>query len=244
MKLVDTHALGACGAILVGSSPTACTNQKTQQQIQKEVKMIDLDIVKVVSFHFRFSSLEMIPSLARCLSIDSTGENLKIYSRSGQEKIRPTDRCTLEGIIWDLDKSRFVLADASLKLRNDQNDPTGKKSYYGATYHFVRPGMTQATDKFKKMRHLIRTEFEKICDEALWQAMAFLNPLYIKGQEISGQKSVSISLNKRLPLFQADGQPVCFKVKGVSGSSRHKLPLRADYRLSIQGGAIVLRIVK
>ena len=27
MKLVDTHALGACGAILVGSSPAACTSE-------------------------------------------------------------------------------------------------------------------------------------------------------------------------------------------------------------------------
>ena len=206
--------------------------------------MIDLDPVKVVSFHFRFSSLGLIPSLARCLGVDSVDENLKIYSRSGQEKIRPTDKCTLKGIIWDLDKANFVLADAFLKKRSDQNDPTGRKSYYGATYHFVRPGMTQATQKFKKMRHLIRTEFDKICHEALWQAMAFLNPLYIKGQEISGQKAVSISLNKRQPLFRADGQPVCAKNKCPSGPDRHKLPLRAEYRLGIQRGVIVLKIMK
>src|SRR5665647_3838956 len=98
---------------------------------------------------------------------------------------------------------------------------------------FAHHEFAQPSDKFKNVRDFVRVEFQRICRSALWRTRLFSNPFYQHGAEILGQRSVSINLEARQPLFHPDGQPIKMWQKDERGRrvGESPLSLKPDYYL-------------
>ncbi|MBI2035674.1 MAG: hypothetical protein HYT12_03245 [Candidatus Liptonbacteria bacterium] len=156
--------------------------------------------------------------------------------------IEPTEKCSLVEFLGELEASGYEMVYGFYKMRIDAKDPRGKRSYHMVRYLFARREFVELSDEFKKVRDVIRAELRSICESAMWRVRAFLNPFYKNGEEIPGERAVSINLEARQPLFRPDGQPVTVWQKDENGErvGDAPLPLKAAYYLRIVGGAVQL----
>lgn len=107
---------------------------------------------------------------------------------------------------------------------------------------FARHEFVELSDEFKKVRGIIRTELQSLCEVAMWRVRSFSNPFYKNGEEIPDQRAVSINLEARQPLLRPDGQPLTVWQKDENGKRVGEAPLllKADYYLRIVGDVVNL----
>lgn len=208
--------------------------------------MVALDSsIRLVALQFRFTNSSVIPFSVRHLDQESAEEYAHRKSRTdGFMFIEPTPKCSLVEFLRELEAAGYELVDAFYQERpyNVVKNPNGRWTYHVVRFLFARREFVELSDEFKKVRDIIRTELQSICESALWCAVAYSNPFYENGEEITDQRAVNINLTARLPLLCPDGQPVTVWQKDENGEhvGDAPLPLKPDRCLRINQGAIQL----
>lgn len=199
--------------------------------------------VRLVALQFSFSNPDVIPATVKRQDRETPEERVGRKSHSsGVMVIEPTEKCSIEEFLEELEAAGYEMVDGFYKERIDANDPRGKRSYHMVRFLFARREFVELSDEFKKVRDTIHAELWSICEAAMWRVRSFSNPFYKNGEEIPDQRTVSINLEARQPLFRPDGQTVTVWQKDENGKrvGDAPLPLKADYCLRIVGDAVQL----
>ena len=205
--------------------------------------MVALDSVRLVALQFGFSNLSVIPASVKRLDRETTEERNECKNHSsGTLVIEPTENCSLVEFLGELEASGYEMVDAFYKERIDPKDPRGRRMYHMVRFLFARCEFVDLSDEFKAIRDIISRELRGICKIAMWQARAFLNPFYKDGEEIAGQRAISINLTSRKPLFRPDGQSVTVWQKDEGGRrvGDAPVPIKPDYCFCIKDNAVRL----
>ena len=180
-----------------------------------------------VLLQFSFSNSKVIPSNVSLLDKETLEERVARKSRStGFMIIQPTERCSLAEFVDNLKEAGFQLIDAFCKERINP----GKPSYYAVRFTF-----SQVVEEPSKEIGGAIDGLKTITQEALWRIRAFDNPLYKDGQEVDGQRAISINLEVRQPLCLSDGQPITVWQKDSVGNrvGTVPIPIKAGHKLTI-----------
>ena len=199
--------------------------------------------VRLVALQFSFSNPDVIPATVKRQDRETPEERVVRKSHSsGVMVIEPTEKCSLVEFLGELEAAGYEMVDGFYKERIDAKDPRNKRTYHMVRFLFARHEFVELSDEFKKVRDVIRTELQSICESAMWRVRSFSNPFYKNGEEIPDQRAVSINLETRQPLFRPDGQPVTVWQKDENGKrvGDAPLPLKDDYCLRIVGDAVQL----
>lgn len=205
--------------------------------------MVLNDSVRLVMLQFNFSNPDAIPPSVKRLDKETQQEHVERKGRaSGVMVIAPTERCSLVECLGQLETAGYEMVDALYKERIDQKDPRRNRTYHMVRFTFARHEFADVSDEFEEVRDAIRADLQTICEKAMWRVRAFNNPFYANGEEVADQRSLSINLEARQPLFQPDGTPVKVWQKDTDGRrvGEAPLPLKADYCLRIVGDAVQL----
>lgn len=207
--------------------------------------MIVLDkSVRTVILQFSFSNPNVVPASVRCRRKRETPkEQSKRKSHpSGTLIIEPTMNCKMSSFFGELLEEGYELVDASFQERVHLKNK--KQVYYAVRFVFCRKEFAKPTEEFKQKRDdICFNGLGRICNEALWRIRVYLNPFYENGEEIIGQKSVSINLEARSPLINKNGQPILRWTKDENGKRIGDQPMcsqRIDCSLHCFRGKIQL----
>lgn len=163
--------------------------------------------VRLVLLQFSFSNPSAIPPSVRRRSPETPEERDERKDRAdGVMIIQPTEGTSLAEFPRDLEAAGYKLVDAFCKERINKNNPHMKR-YHMVRFTFARREYAEISQGFWKVREAIRAELQSICGSSLWRVRAFDNPFYQDGAEVSGQRTMSVNLEVREPLF-VNGQPV------------------------------------
>jgi hypothetical protein len=206
--------------------------------------MIVLDgSIRMVGIQFSFSNSGVVPSSARCLSSETWTERRerKSYPR-GVMVIEPTERCSLVEFLGELEMAGYELVDAFYKERINVKDP--RRAYHMVRFLFARHEFVEISDEFEQVRDDIRTELQEMLRVAMWRVRAFSNPFYQNGEEIPGQRALSVNLEARQPLFRPDGQPVTVWQRDERGRrvGLAPQPSKPAFRLAVVGNEVVIEV--
>lgn len=200
-------------------------------------------IARVIALQFSFSNPDAIPASVKRMSRETQEERVerKSYS-SGVMVIEPTEKCSVAEFLGEIEAAGYEMVDAFYKRRIDAKDPRGRSSYHMVRFLFARHDFVELSDEFKKVRGVILSELQSICESAMWRVRVFSNPFYKNGEEIHGQRAVAINLEVRQPFHHPDGKPKTMWQKDGNGKriGEAPLPLKADYCLRIAGDAVSL----
>lgn len=194
---------------------------------------------RVVIMQFSFSNPNVIPSAIKRLDKETIEERVERKSHStGIMVIEPTEKCCVEEFIDELEKIGFQLVDSFYKERMSP----GKSNYHMIRFIFWRNDFAEPSEEFKKVFGVVRESLKTICQEALWRVRAFDNPFYKDGEEIKGQRAISINLEARNPLFLPDGSQVVAWEKDGAGRriGTAPVPIQPAHKLVIIDGEIGL----
>lgn len=200
--------------------------------------------VRLVTLQFSFSNGGVVPVTIRRLPEETIEERVarKSYPSNGVMAIFPTEKCSLAEFVEELKAMGYELGDASYKKRMDGKDYRGNKKYYMVRFVFARHEFAHLSDETKKLREIFYAELQRICEEAHWRVRAFLNPWYKNGEEVSGQHVISINMEGRRPLFEADDptRPVTKWQRDEKGRKIGvaPLPLQPECELHVFQGTI------
>lgn len=195
--------------------------------------------IRLVVLQFNFSNQNVIPS-SLGNARDETLEERQARSGlvTGVLITELAKKVSLEGFADKLAVAGYELVSAFCQRRRSQLD----KMYYTVRFVFARKEYAKTSDEFKQRRETVFSQLVDFCKTAMWQMEIFLNPFYEKGQEVPGQKSISINLTMREPLFHSDGRSITFWRKTRKGELRddrsHQLKPRRY--LYIKGNVIKL----
>lgn len=198
------------------------------------------DTVPLVVAQFSFSNPDVIPAMVKRQNRETPAERAVRKSHSsGVMVIEPTERCSLVEFLEELEVAGYEMVDGFYKERIDAYN---KKTYHMVRFLFARREFVELSDEFKKARDVICAELRSICENAMWRVRAFSNPFYENGEEVPGQRTVSVNLEARQPFFYPDGRPVTVWQKDENGErvGDAPLPIRADHRLRIVGDVVSL----
>src|SRR3990172_1648203 len=94
---------------------------------------------------------------------------------------------------------------------------------------------------FEHVARKLQKTGERIIEPTVNCSVAFLDPFYQNGEEIAGQRSLSINLEVRVSRFLPDGSTVVARLKDESGKKvGTPQPLVPDFRLAVVGDTIRL----
>ena len=201
------------------------------------------DGVQMVMLQFSFSNYGVVPASVKLHSWETPEENRERKSHSsGKLVIEPILNCSLAQFVGKLEAERYELVDAGYIERvNAKSASSSAKSYHVVRFIFARRENAVLADGFKKGREAIRTDLQKMCEDALWRIRMFHNPFYYNGVAVPDQHAVCINLEVRQPIVYPNGQPIKRRQMDTDGSPiGDPLPIKADYLLGIQDGAIRL----
>lgn len=190
--------------------------------------MVNLHNVPAVNLRFAFSNANLFPA-----SWLRSGKQRSPWKGTGELVIKPTPSCSVLGVIADLKEAGYRLADGIyIPIGASENGYSGKSV---ASFWFTRdvPKPKNKIDGFESaLAHL--------CYTALWQTEVYVNPFYKDGVEVPDQRSVSINLTCRQPLFQPDGKPVMARPRDENGKriGKDPVPVAPQCQLRIQENAI------
>ncbi|MFA4999224.1 MAG: hypothetical protein WC519_00605 [Parcubacteria group bacterium] len=206
--------------------------------------MVALGAVPLVVLQFSFSNPNVIPVTVKRQNRETFEEHVarKGRSTSGVMVIEPTERCSLVEFLKGLETAGYEMVDAFYKERIDDKDSRNKRTYHMVRFLFARREFIELSGEFKMVRDVVLTELRHICEGAMWRVRAFSNPFYKNGEEIPDQRTLSVNLEVRQPLFYPDGEPVTVWQKDGNGKrvGDTSLPLKADYCLRIVGDVVQL----
>jgi len=201
------------------------------------------DAIRLISLQFSFSNPDVIPATVRRQNQETPKERVERKSHSnGIMVIEPTEKCSLIEFLGQLEEAGYEMVDAFCKERINAKDLHNKRTYHMVRFLFARREFAELSDEFLEVRDIIRAELWSICKSAMWRVRSFSNPFYKNGEEIHDQRTVSINLEARQPLFRPNGQQVAVWQKDESGKHVGDAPLvlKADCSLRIEGNAIQL----
>jgi hypothetical protein len=201
--------------------------------------MIPLHDVRMVAIQFSFSNREVVPAVIRQRNRETPFEHVARHLRTaGERVIEPTENVYLKEFLTELEVAGFELVDAFYQCR-----PKGEnldRTYYMARFLFARRAFAVPSAEFALVRDSIRTELQGMLHTAFWRVRAFLNPFYQNGKEVAGQRSLSINLEHRVPLFLPDGHLVKSRRKENGKKVGDPQPLRPDFWLMVMGDNVLL----
>lgn len=199
--------------------------------------------VRLVSLQFSFSNPDVIPATVKRQEREILEERVARKSNStGLLVIEPTEKCSLVEFFQELEEVGYEMVDGVYKERIDAKDPRKRRTYHMVRFVFARRDFVELSEEFKEVRDVIRAELQNICESAMWRVRMFSNPFYKNGEEVSGQRAMSINLEARQPRFYPNGQPVTVWQKNENGKRVGDAPLSlsADFSLRIVDGAVQL----
>jgi len=206
--------------------------------------------VRMVALQFNASKSAFIPTALRHWLINAGRETpeKRVIRKSppvaGVKVIEETERCLLRDLPKEIEAAGYELVDVLYEERIDVKDPTGRRTYHMVRFLFARHEFAEVSEDFKTVRNTAHDALRHICESAFWRVRAFVNPFYKDGEDVAGFNAASINMEVRVPLFQNDGSPVLERRKDEHGKKvGDPLPLKPDYSLRIEDGAVRLMTV-
>lgn len=201
--------------------------------------MVPLQNVRMIVVQFSFSNPEVIPSGIKRRGRETAFEHIaRKLQKTGERVIEPTGNCSMD-FLGELGAVGYELVDAFYQARPDGNDLHG--TYHTVRFVFARHEFASVSEPFALARDNICAELREMLRTAFWRVRAFLNPFYRNGEEIAGQKSLSVNLEARISRFLPDGSPVVARLKDANGKKvGTPQPLTPDFRLAVVGDTIRL----
>jgi len=194
--------------------------------------MVPLQDVRMVTIQFSFTNPAAIPAAVRQLERETVLEHIaRQLQATGEQVIGATENCYVALI----EPEGFELVDALYQKRVDRRNTN--RTYHMVRFILVRSEFAAPSEEFKKVRVAIYDDFLEVTRTAFWRVRAFLKPFYKDGEEVAGQRALSINLEARVPLYHPDGSTVMARPKDGNGKPIGPLqPLQANLMLTeVQG---------
>lgn len=192
--------------------------------------------VRMVSVQFSFSNPDVIPAVVKRAAPETTQVRTERKSRSsGTMIIVPTEKCSITGIMEALEAAGYELVDALYQTRLDGKDPRLQRKYHMVRFIFARHEFAQVSPEFMSVRDAIRAALQSMSTAAMWRVRGFDNPFYQDGEEVLGQRALSLNFEARQPLNNPDGTPVAIWQKDGQGKriGDSPVPIRPSYQLVV-----------
>lgn len=196
-------------------------------------------ITRWIALQFSFSNQNVIPSGIRNLERETgDGREERKNHCTGTQVVEPILNCDLANFPANLEAAGYELVGAHCQERIDAKGRIGK--YWMVRFVFVRREFVIPSDEFRKVRGIVRLGLMEMCRVAMWRVRIFSNPFFQNGEEVSGQRAISINMEARRPLYCPDGQPVTVWQKDEYGDrvGDAPLPIQPDFHLRLQDGKI------
>ena len=193
--------------------------------------------VRIVMLQFSFTNIEAVPALIRCIDEETPEKRSERKSIvNGVMMIPPTEHCSVHAFaVKDLWLAGYELVDAFYEERIDPRDQSKRRKYHVVRFTFAHSDFVNVSEQFKAVRPALVAGLQQICSTALWRVRAFSNPFFNEGEEVEGQRALSLNLEVRVPLFRPDGSSVTVWRKDEQGErvGEAPLPLRAQHELRV-----------
>jgi hypothetical protein len=163
---------------------------------------------RLVLVQISCSNAEAVPSRLKHLPRNSSKKLDQGRQVNGVQVIAPTMNCDTLPFLDQLVREGYQLVDASYQTPIDKKDPNKKRRYHKLSFTFAPAQFVDISNEFRAVRESIMDDLEEMCDAAMWRVRAYSNPFLENGVPVEGQQALSVNLEARVPLFQADGNPV------------------------------------
>ena len=192
--------------------------------------------VRLVILQFSFTNPQAVPEVILGLPKETEAESAARKGRAptGTMVIEPVEGVSVALVAAKLQAAGYELVDAKHQERVNWNNPQGKPCHT-CRFIFCRREQADPSQYFRTIRRQIIDGLDGICLVALWRVRGFENPFFSKGQAVAGTTVLSLNMEVRTPLFQADGQPVMIRAKDPNTGKRSGKPepLASQHRLEI-----------
>ncbi len=187
--------------------------------------------VRLVQMQFSFSNPKIIPTSVRRFNSETDDERSTRKSRiPGIQFIPPTINTSILGFATQLEACRYELVDSFYKPRLEERS---RQTYHMIRFVFAREEDASISDTFYDIRNVIRSDLWKMCHDSLWRVRAYDNPFYMDDQN-SPERTVSINMEAREPLYLPDGQLIKARRKNEQGQPiGEPVPISPSHRLKI-----------
>lgn len=194
---------------------------------------------RLVMIQFSFSNKNVVPKFAvRLRQKEKPLEAaLRVIRGTGVQVIEPTYHVSVAQLLDGLTLNRYALTDATYQERI--GGKTAQERYHAIRFEFTPVKLAMLTEEFdKKWDHAI-AGFRRICEDAMWRVRGFDNPYYENGEEVPGQRALSLNMEFREPLVDHQQQPIMVWNRAEDGK-KEKIPLKPARCLQINDGNLVL----
>lgn len=192
------------------------------------------DSIRLIALQFSFANRAIIPQSFRQAARPDMRSPL---TESGVCVMDPVEHVFLADLLRDLG-GEFELVDAF-----HQERVASSKRYQMVRFVFARSKYVHNLFAgFVARRPEIMDDLIKMSSEAMWRVRAFLNPNFQEGRIIPNQHALSINMEVREPLFEADGRPAMRWRRDERGEriGDAPMPFLPDHCLRIIHGALQL----
>ena len=198
--------------------------------------MVEIDNYRLIILQFSFTNSGVVPQMIKNVGRETLyGYNIrKSRLTNGIMVIEPVENCSLSDFIEELKDAGYEMVDAFHQERINPK-PYSMKTYHMVRFTFASHEFVNISDDFKKKRDDIYVALTEMCSTAMWRVRAFSNPFYKDGEEIHGQRVLSINMEARKPLFHPDGQPIMVWQKDENGRRIGSAPVQItpEYSLTL-----------
>ena len=197
---------------------------------------INLGDVRLVVIRFAFSNLDLIPF---CLKTSTIGRKSQLSSEiAGELAIEPIEKVGCLPIVNDLSANGYVLVDAEAELWDNSKS---RKEYGVVKFIFAKAEDARMSRSFGRICETAALELETLLSQAMWRVRAFLNPHCYDDVVIPNAHAISINLEGRAQLFDANGNPEMRRHKDEYGRKiGEPYQLKPEKFLVIRDGSIVV----
>jgi hypothetical protein len=136
----------------------------------------------------------------------------------GIQFIQPTEKCWTLDFVCGLELAGYELVDAFSVQRRKYGKP-----YSMVRFVFARKEYAEVSSAFMGKRLKIMIDLYNMCARALWRVRAYDNPYYMDDHltddlnKVSEERTVSVNLEAREPLYLPDGQQIRARLKDEEG---------------------------
>ncbi|MCX6741030.1 MAG: hypothetical protein NTY61_01385 [Candidatus Parcubacteria bacterium] len=185
---------------------------------------------------FSFSNPDVIPDVVKRVEPETApGREVRKSHSSGVMIIAPTEKCSIESIVTGLEGAGYELVDALYQTRKDGKDPRLQRMYHMVRFVFARHEFAEVSPEFMGVRGAVREALQSMSATAMWRVRAFDNPFYRDGEEVPGQRALSLNFEARTPLNNPDGTPVAVWQRDARGAKigTSPVPIHPLYKLVV-----------
>jgi len=193
---------------------------------EEELMKISHD-VRCVIVQFSFSNRSAVPAcLPEISKEDWTQYQLRLainQQADGQLVIPHTERCSLEGVMEDMQDLGFVLGNAFFQERRNQNK--GPKTFWLCRFVYLRKEDVLEIPFWQcEWAEALKT----LLSDNFWAIKLFDNPV-----EGTSRRMLSLNMSARVPRYHGNGEPVLARPKDEHGRllSNEPIPIVSDFDL-------------